>query len=84
MDFGVWFTNFLFIPFLCVFLVTGSDKDKTIEQVGDEIYSFVKKVYNCSGSDVYMVMKMCLEMNGNCLLNAREWLEQELADSDFF
>ena len=36
-----------------MYLVTGSDKDKTIEQVGDEIYSFAKKVYNCSGSDVY-------------------------------
>ena len=30
-----------------------------------------------------LVIIMCLEMNGNCPIEAREWLEQELADSDF-
>ena len=45
--------NTIFPVYNFVYLVTGSDKDKTIEQVGDEIYSFAKKVYNCSGSDVY-------------------------------
>ena len=27
--------------------VTGSDKEKTIEQIGEEIYSLAKRVYNC-------------------------------------
>ena len=50
-DFAVFFSDF------CakndVYLVTGSDKEKTIEQIGEEIYSLAKRVYNCSGSDVW-------------------------------
>ena len=44
------------IKFCCkydVYLVTGSDRPKTIEQVGLDIYNRSKRVYNCSGSDVY-------------------------------
>ena len=36
-----------------VYLVTGSDYAKTLEQVGLDIVMAVKTVYNCSGSDVY-------------------------------
>ncbi len=36
-----------------VYLVTGSDREKTLEQVGWDIFRTVKRVYNCSGSDVY-------------------------------
>ena len=36
-----------------VYLVTGCDRDKTIEQVTPGIYNKAKRVYNCSGSDVY-------------------------------
>ena len=50
-DFAVFFKNF------CrenhVYLITGSDKQKTIEQVGEQIYNLAKRVYNCSGSDVW-------------------------------
>ena len=45
-----------FLIFCCKFdtyLVTGSDKDKTIEQVGLDIYNRCKRVFNCSGSDIY-------------------------------
>ena len=45
-----------FVDFTClnhVYLVTGSDRDKTIEQVTPSIYNNCKRVYNCSGSDVY-------------------------------
>ena len=35
------------------YLATGSDKEKTIEQIGDDLFSMAKKVYNCSGNDVY-------------------------------
>ena len=44
------------IKFCCkydVYLVTGSDRAKTIEQVGLDIYNRSKRVYNCSGADVY-------------------------------
>ena len=36
-----------------VYLVTGSDRAKTLEQVTRKIYNSCKRVYNCSGSDVY-------------------------------
>ena len=36
-----------------VYLVTGSDRKKTIEQVTHPLYDSCKRVYNCSGADVY-------------------------------
>tara|TARA_B100001250_G_scaffold216227_1_gene185550 strand:+ start:610 stop:1329 length:720 start_codon:yes stop_codon:yes gene_type:complete len=36
-----------------VYLVTGSDRQKTVEQLGLDIFYTAKRVYNCSGSDVY-------------------------------
>jgi len=36
-----------------VSLVTGSDRPKTLEQLGDEVYNSCDRVYNCSGNDVY-------------------------------
>mgnify|MGYP001162266494 FL=1 len=36
-----------------VYLVTGSDRDKTVEQLGLDICYTAKRVYNCSGSDAY-------------------------------
>ena len=51
---------FDFLPFFyefiqCndVYLVTGSDREKTYEQVTSGIYNACRRVYNCSGSDVY-------------------------------
>lgn len=50
-DFAVFFTEFCAENY--VYLVTGSDREKTIEQIGEEIYSLAQRVYNCSGSDVW-------------------------------
>jgi phosphomannomutase len=36
-----------------VYLVTGSDKAKTVEQISESTYNLCKRVYNCSGNDVY-------------------------------
>ena len=36
-----------------VYLVTGSNREKTIEQIGNKLFQKAKRVYNCSGSDVY-------------------------------
>lgn len=50
-EFCKWFVEF------CksndVYLVTGSDYAKTLEQVGEDVCMNVKRLYNCSGSDVY-------------------------------
>ena len=45
------------IKFCCkndVYLVTGSDREKTVDQLGLDICYRAKRVYNCSGSDVYV------------------------------
>ena len=45
------------IKFCCkypVYIVTGSDRQKTIDQLGLDICYRAEKVYNCSGSDVYV------------------------------
>ena len=36
-----------------VYLVTGSDKSKTIEQLGEDTYILCKRVYQCNGNDVW-------------------------------
>jgi phosphomannomutase len=36
------------------FVVTGSDKSKTVEQLGEPLYNSFRKVYQCSGNDVWI------------------------------
>lgn len=36
-----------------VYIVTGSDRDKTLEQVGEDLYNRCKIVFNCSGNDIW-------------------------------
>jgi len=50
-EFRNWFITFC--GTYSVYLVTGSDREKTIEQVGHEVYNACKRVYNCSGNDVW-------------------------------
>lgn len=66
-----------------VYLITGSDRPKTVEQVGEDICEAVKRIYNCNGNDVW-------EGNVNVYTNdwsipeePRLWLARRLADSDF-
>lgn len=35
------------------YLVTGSDREKTIEQLGDSLYNKFRKAYQCQGNDVW-------------------------------
>jgi len=81
VDFSFWFANF------CtdhdVYLVTGSDRAKTIEQIGEYIYGLCKRVYQCSGSDVYEG-DVLVRSSEWCLPDdAREWLERILEQSQF-
>ena len=67
-DFAVFFSSF------CssndVYLVTGSDREKTIEQLGEEIYSLCKRVYQCNGNDVW---------EGEKHIRTNEWTLPDLA-----
>jgi phosphomannomutase len=49
--FAEWFKTF--ISNNEVYLVTGSDYSKTVEQLGEDICQSVDRVYNCSGNDVW-------------------------------
>ena len=50
------------------YLVTGSDRQKTLEQLGLDICYTAKRVYNCSGCDVYEKIRMFIRMIGNHLM----------------
>lgn len=80
-DFAVFFSNF------CaehdVYLVTGSDKEKTVEQIGEEIYSLAQRVYNCSGSDVWQGETHIRSNDWRPSLFVRSWLEDTLKQSKF-
>ncbi len=66
-----------------VYLVTGSDRKKTIEQVGTDLYNLSKRVYNCSGSDVYEGDKNVYRDNWELPREVERFLEDELAYSCF-
>ena len=51
-EFRIWFCKFMSENH--VYLVTGSDYAKTVEQMGRTITENVKAVYNCSGNDVWV------------------------------
>ncbi len=36
-----------------VYIVTGSDRNKTLEQIGEDLYNACKIVFNCSGNDIW-------------------------------
>ena len=66
-----------------VYLVTGSDRSKTLEQVGLDLYNSCKRVYNCSGSDVYEADKNVYRDDWELPKKVERFLEDELAYSCF-
>ena len=66
-----------------VYLVTGSDRKKTIEQITPEIYNSCKRVYNCSGSDVYEVDKNVYRDDWELPKEVESFLYDELDYSQF-
>ena len=81
LEFGKWFLEF------CnnnpVYLVTGSDKPKTVEQVGEQIYNAAISVYNCSGNDTYRGITNIFQSTWTLPKEAREFLIQKLQESKF-
>ena len=66
-----------------VYLVTGSDREKTVEQVGLDIFYTAKRVYNCSGSDVYEKNKNVYRDDWELPKKVENFLMDELAYSCF-
>ena len=74
------------IKFCCtydVYLVTGSDRSKTIEQVGLDIYNRSIRVYNCSGADVYVKDKNVYRSQWKPTRSLINFLSDELDYSAF-
>ena len=66
-----------------VYLVTGSDRQKTLEQLGLDICYTAKRVYNCSGSDAYERDVNVYRNNWELPLDVERFLNDELAYSCF-
>ena len=79
-----------FLPFFSefaarndVYLVTGSDRDKTLEQLTPYLYNKCTRVYNCSGSDVYEGTKNVYRDDWELPTDVERHLENELLFSKF-
>ncbi len=79
--FQSWFLNFQKV--YDTYLVTGSDRSKTIEQVGEQVYNSAKRVYNCSGSEVWEQDKKVHASEWKLPMHVRWWLEKHLEASTF-
>ena len=66
-----------------VYLVTGSDKNKTVEQIGNVIYGLARRAYNCSGADVYESSVNVRRSPWELPHTARVFLEDKLEESSF-
>jgi len=66
-----------------VFLVTGSDKPKTVEQIGEDTYNLAHTVYNCSGNDVWQSKKNIRRNEWILPEDAHNWLSEQLTASAF-
>ena len=80
-NFQMWFNNFC--RAYPVYLVTGSDKTKTIEQIGEETYNLAHTVYNCSGSDVWQGGKNIRSDDWILPMHVKAWLLKKLQESQF-
>ena len=80
-EFAVWFSKFC--EHNHVYLVTGSDRSKTIEQLGEYIYCTCKRVYNCAGNDVYHCDRKIRTTDWTLPPAAYQWLDDQLSASKF-
>ena len=80
-EFANWFEHFA--THNAVYIVTGSDREKTLEQIPNSIYSLCIAVYQCSGNDVWERGKNI--HRGTIKLPDTMWgyLNKEICESEF-
>ena len=83
MEHEFWAPFLIFCRNNDVYLVTGSDREKTVEQLGLDIFYTAKRVYNCSGSDVYEKDKNVYRDNWELPKDVEMHLNDELVFSEF-
>jgi phosphomannomutase len=80
-DFKEWFTDFCINNE--VYLVTGSDYPKTVEQLGKYLCRWPAYIFNCSGNDVWAKGENIKTNSWSLPEDARLWLEDKLKTSGF-
>tara|TARA_Y100000385_G_scaffold172885_1_gene178959 strand:- start:204 stop:917 length:714 start_codon:yes stop_codon:yes gene_type:complete len=80
-EFEVWFKNFA--AHNEVYFVTGSDKDKTQEQLGESIYEAAVRVYQCAGNDVWEGSKNVRRTETDWGIHVNKFLRNALNNSSF-
>ena len=78
-----WAPFLIFCRHHDVYLVTGSDRVKTLEQLGLDICYTAKRVYNCSGCDVYEKDNNVYRDTWKPSDEVRQFLQDELDYSQF-
>lgn len=80
-EFKYWFINFCKKNRVC--LVTGSDYEKTLEQVGKEVLDVVEFSFNCSGNAIYVQHERVYESDWTCPNDLWFFLEDQLYQSPY-
>jgi phosphomannomutase len=80
-DFKSWFVNWM--KGKTVYLVTGSDRPKTIEQIGPEIVDSCNMAFQCAGNDVWRNGIPIAQTNFTPPDDMIGWLENELEKSAY-
>lgn len=66
-----------------VYLVTGSDRPKTVEQLGEDIVDNCTMAFQCAGNDVWRNGSPVAQTNFTPPDDMMEWLENELEKSPY-
>ena len=66
-----------------VHLITGSDYEKTLEQIGPELAERVTAVHNCAGNSRWSRGQEIYRSEWTIPAEARTWLERKLEESKF-
>lgn len=80
-DFEMFLIDFFSYYFCC--LVTGSDYDKTEEQLGPTLMNICQYSFNCSGNAIYKQGKLIDKSDWTCPDNLKEYLNVCLSDTGF-
>jgi len=80
-EFRLWF--FKWMQDKNVFLVTGSDRPKTIEQIGHEIVDSCTMVFQCAGNSVWRKGLEVQSTKLNAPADMDAWLEQQVDFSPY-
>lgn len=79
--FAAWFKEFAKTHTVCY--ATGSDKDKTVEQIGQEMFDLAEYSFNCAGNEVYQKGQQIYKSDWVLSDDAWLWLEDELYKSQY-